>query len=90
MERLCRFLTLQLNRKVVDKTGITGAFDVQLDIHMGEASTLVNMADGSDLSTPDPAATFQDALQKLGLRLESSKDTAELIVIDHVERPSEN
>jgi uncharacterized protein (TIGR03435 family) len=91
MERLCRFLTLQLNRKVVDRTGIIGLFDVRLDMHVGEfLSPVANMADDSDITALDPAAKFEDDLRKLGLRLESFKDTAESIVIDHVERPSEN
>jgi uncharacterized protein (TIGR03435 family) len=37
-----------------------------------------------------PTATFQADLQKLGLRLESIRDASEVIVIDHIERPSEN
>ncbi len=83
-------MTLQLNRRVVDKTGIAGIFDIQLDLHLGQPSTLVNLADGSDLTAPDPTAAFQAALQKVGLRLEPFKDTADLIVIDYIERPSEN
>jgi uncharacterized protein (TIGR03435 family) len=91
MANLCRFLTTHLNRKVVDKTGITGVFDVRLDLHVDElfGPTLANMADDSDLA-PDPAARFREDLLKLGLGLESFKDTAEFLVIDHVERPSEN
>ena len=87
MARLCRFLTLRLNRKVVDKTGITGLFDITIDL--GVDSTLANMADESNLK-PDPTAAFRDGMQKLGLRLESTKDATEYIVIDHIERPSAN
>jgi len=49
-------------------------------------------------NTPPPGASDDDeqfgvamrALQKLGLRVESAKGTAEFIAIDHIERPSEN
>ena len=76
---------------MVDKTHITGVFDVRLDLHVDElfGLTLANMADESDLTAPDPAARFREDLLKLGLRVESFKDTAEFVT-DHVERPSEN
>jgi uncharacterized protein (TIGR03435 family) len=59
-------------------------------VNFDRPSTLVNIADDSDLTAPDPATTIQDDPQKLGLRLESTKDATEFIVIDHIERPSEN
>jgi len=90
MEKLCSFLTLHLNQKVVDKTGITGIFGIidVFDMRARFDAPLVNMADESGLADLSP--TIQDDLQKLGLRLESTKDTTEFIVIDHIERPSEN
>ena len=39
---------------------------------------------------PGPAATIEQDLQKLGLRLESTKEATGFIVIDHIERPSAN
>jgi len=42
---------------------------------------------------PDPAeitAGFRGALQNVGLELEPTQGPAEFLVIDHVERPSEN
>jgi uncharacterized protein (TIGR03435 family) len=94
MANLSRFLTRRLNRKVIDKTGITGVFDIvdvfNMRVDFVRPSTLANMADESNLTAPDPAATIEQDLQKLGLRLESAKDAPELIVIDHIERPSAN
>lgn len=84
MANLCRILTTQLGRRVVDKTDITGVFDVQIDMHFDKPT------DDGDLPTRDPTASFQDDLQKLGLRLEPFKDATGFIVIDHIERPSEN
>ena len=84
MANLCRILTTQLRRRVVDKTNITGVFDVQIDMHFDKPT------DDGDLPTRDPAASFQDDLQKLGLRLEPFKDATGFIAIDHIERPSEN
>jgi uncharacterized protein (TIGR03435 family) len=93
MANLCRFLTRRLNQKVIDKTGIAGVFDIIDVLNMRvdfERSALVNIADESEVIAPDPTGTTQDDLRKLGWRLESSKDTSELIVIDHIERPSAN
>jgi uncharacterized protein (TIGR03435 family) len=89
MANLCRILTTQLSRKVVDKTNITGVFDVQIDMHFGERFSPAPDEDG-DLPTRGPAASFQDDLQKLGLRLDPFKDATGFVVIDHIERPSEN
>lgn len=90
MANLCRFLTRRSNQKVVDKTGITGVFDIIDVFNMRVDVTLANMADESGGAAPDPAATIYEDLQKLGLRLESTKDVGEFIVIDHIERPSVN
>jgi uncharacterized protein (TIGR03435 family) len=94
MANLCRFLTRRLNRKVVDRTGSTGVFDISdvfnMRLDFDRPSSLANMADESNLISPDPAATIEQDLQRLGLRPESTKDAPELIVIDRIERPSAN
>src|SRR5262249_37666590 len=74
-------------RRVIDKTGIplTTLFDFNLQF-------------GSDpqhyaplgLPAPDPQLTIFQALEKLGLTLERTKASREFIVIDRIERPSEN
>jgi uncharacterized protein (TIGR03435 family) len=74
-----------LNQKVVDKTGITGIFDIQLALWAGNTTL-----DDSDPAGPDPAGGLRDAVQKLGLRLESARSTAEFVIIDHIKRPTEN
>jgi uncharacterized protein (TIGR03435 family) len=85
MADLCRALSARLNQKVVDKTGITGLFDIQFALWAGNTAI-----DDSDPGGPDPAGGLRDAVQKLGLRLESARSTAEFVFIDHIERPTEN
>jgi bla regulator protein blaR1 len=89
MANLARFLSSMLSRTVVDKTGITGEFDLQLTF----------TPDRPTAPPPDPAGfhpadggpDFFTALQEqLGLKLESAKGPVEVLVIDHAERPSEN
>jgi len=84
IESLCAILSHQFRFDVVDKTGLTGLFDYHLDVVQGPPGT----APAED----DPTALdiVTAGLQKLGLKLEPAKGTAEFIVIDHVERPSGN
>ena len=69
-----------ISRPVVDQTGLTGLYD--LTLHW-KAST--------DPETGDNAAFFRAALRdQLGLELKPTHAPIEILVIDHVERPSEN
>jgi uncharacterized protein (TIGR03435 family) len=90
MADLCRRLSGYVDRDIVDKTGITGTFDVHLDLRPADI--------GFGDSTPDPSSSFTSgdggaiaaAVKKLGLQMRNAKRSAEFLVIDHVERPSEN
>jgi bla regulator protein blaR1 len=84
---LCPVLSSQLPRKVIDKTGLTGLFNYHLNFNIGPPNSAPQE---DDPAAADQFAMVTAALQKLGLRLEAARGTAEFIVIDHVERPSEN
>ena len=86
-----RSLSALFDRDVVDKTGLTGLFDIHLEVH--QESRSAGPATGPGEPAPDRSAMLIElhaAIPKLGLRLESAKGSGEFIVIDHVERPSEN
>ena len=84
---LAAALTDLLGRPVVDRTGLTGTFDVELSFDRDSAVTLPQRP----VTTPPSLPTIATALQEqLGLRLESARDPVEVIVIDRIERPSEN
>jgi bla regulator protein blaR1 len=87
MVNLCEFFGSHLNRTVIDKTGIEGAFDFHLDL---PAPPPPNSLGIDDPNTPDLLGSVNDAAQKLGLKLEPVKATREFVVIDHIERPTEN
>jgi uncharacterized protein (TIGR03435 family) len=76
-------------RPVVDKTGLTANYDLTLpDIE--RPSTLVpSVASTSPVPGADETI-FTVLAEALGLRLESAKGQVDMLVIDHVERPSEN
>ena len=80
---LALLLSGPAGRPVVDKTGLTGTYDMHLD--MGQPGPLA--ANGP----ADPGASVFTAVQEqLGLKLESRKDQVEHLMIDHIERPSPN
>jgi bla regulator protein BlaR1 len=87
MAQLSILLGSHMNRTLIDKTGITGAFDFHLDL---PAPPPPNSPGIDDPNTPDLLGAVMDAVQKLGLKLEPTKGSAEFVVIDHIERPTEN
>jgi len=88
ISRLADFLSLQADRPVLDRTGLAGFYDFTLEwrFNPGQQSALGLPED------PDPAApSLLTAVQEqLGLRLEAANAPVQVLVIDHVEPPSEN
>jgi uncharacterized protein (TIGR03435 family) len=80
---LALLLSGPAGRPVVDKTGLTGTYDMHLD--MGQAG--LSAAEGSADSGP---SVFSAVQEQLGLKLEPRKDQVENLVIDYIERPSAN
>jgi len=82
MEFVANSLAAQgkLDRPIFDKTGLTGTFDFALEWELAAN-------DQADHSGP----TFLDAVQEqLGLKLDSQKGPLEVLLLDHIEHPSEN
>jgi uncharacterized protein (TIGR03435 family) len=92
MPELVRILAMALGRTVIDRTGYTRPFDIQLDFLPDEVTTaLPPPPPGSDIRERSPNPTITVAIQEqLGLRLESTKGPIEVMVIDHIERPAAN
>jgi uncharacterized protein (TIGR03435 family) len=93
---LTQLLLAYLGRPVLDKTGLAGKYDFTLtwgpDDNRPPALTGGASNDGypsvaSDSNGPPLLAAVQE---QLGLKLESGKGPGEVIVIDHIERPSGN
>jgi uncharacterized protein (TIGR03435 family) len=96
MADLTRSLALILSRPVLDETGFDKVFDVNLTFAPNDSSII---QPGAQTDPTPPLAVNNDsagpslftALQEqLGLKLESTKGPVEVLVIDHVEKPSEN
>jgi uncharacterized protein (TIGR03435 family) len=67
-------------RPVEDKTGLTGRYDM----------VFRRPRAGGPSTEPDAGPTIFDVVSDLGLKLEPAKSEVETLVVDHVERPSEN
>ena len=96
MAQLAASLSFIAQHKVVDKTGLTGKYDITFDYspEQDQSGAPPNeMRNGAAPTLPDPNAppSLSVAIQEqLGLRLVPQKGPVEVIVIDHIERPSEN
>jgi uncharacterized protein (TIGR03435 family) len=84
MERLAWFLGTRLQRRVVDRTGLAGSFDFELEWDGDRRREEF----GGALAEPGP--TVFSALHDLGLKLESQRGPVEFLTIEHLERPTEN
>lgn len=97
MAELCAGFSVLLDRHVIDNTGIAGRFNLDLDLS-AEDSELLNrprsLPAESDPTMPrTPPILFnaaETAMEKLGLNIETTEGPGEFLIIDHVERPSEN
>jgi bla regulator protein blaR1 len=69
-----------LDHPVVDKTGLTGLYDITLRWSPADVGT-------SDASLPSLFTALQE---QLGLKLEYSKNPIDVVVIDHIDKPSAN
>jgi uncharacterized protein (TIGR03435 family) len=90
MADLCRRLSAYVDRDIIDKTGITGTFDVHLDLLPADIGYARAAPDPSSPFTPGDGGAITAAVKKLGLQMHNAKRPVEFLVIDHVERPSEN
>jgi uncharacterized protein (TIGR03435 family) len=85
----------QFDRPLFDRTGLQGGFDFALE-YMPSIPGSVNLppeeaAAFAKLYPADEAPSLPVALQQqLGLKVASSKERVEILVIDHVQRPSAN
>jgi uncharacterized protein (TIGR03435 family) len=86
IDTLVSALQSYAGRPVFDKTGLGGMFDVTLQFFL-ESSNPPQQTTASDPSGPILATAIEE---QLGLKLESAKGPVEVLVIDSLQRPTEN
>ena len=82
MEDVIQQFPVYTGRPVIDKTGLTAMYDLRM-----EATPLFRINRDPD---PSDISVFVAVQEQLGLKLESQKTSVEVLVIDHVEKPSGN
>jgi uncharacterized protein (TIGR03435 family) len=87
LDQLAFFLSSPLGIPVLDKTGLSGHYDFDLDLTSHRTG-----GPGSRDSPADPVGVIQTELSKqLGLKLEPRKMPIDMLIIDHIEtKPVEN
>jgi uncharacterized protein (TIGR03435 family) len=85
LDQLAMFLSDPLRAPVVDMTGLKGRYDFTFDL----SDYLPKGPRQPGEPEPDPVSILQIALPKqLGLKLEARKLPIQMVIIDHVEKPS--
>jgi uncharacterized protein (TIGR03435 family) len=83
LDEFSKTLRVLVGRPVIDKTGITGRFDIRFEFsHVG--------IEPVDSDPTGPPSIFIALQEQLGLRLEPAKGPVEMLVIDRIERPTGN
>jgi uncharacterized protein (TIGR03435 family) len=92
MQPLLHMLLLMLGRPVVDRTGLTGHYSFTLRCAPTYAMRPVVNGQMQALSADEEGLPdlFTAIKEQLGLRLDPVKAPIEVLVVDHIERPSEN
>lgn len=102
MARFVDLLSRLLHATVVDKTGLSGQYDITLQWTPDEASGAPRPGPdggrpgpnsggpGPQLADPSGPTIFTALQEQLGLKLDSTKGPVKTLVIDHIEKPSEN
>lgn len=101
--RLAGMLQNQVGRTIVDKTGLEGLYDFELTFSQEGLSSPFGRGvpalppgaappggASASVTTPDSVPSLFTAIQDLGLKLDSGKGPLEVLVIDSVEKPTEN
>ena len=90
MAEFVRTLSRLLGRAVTDQSAFSGVFDVNLDFRADDTIAGMPLPPPGAIPAETASPSIFSAVQQLGLRLESTKGPLEVLVIDHVERPSAN
>jgi uncharacterized protein (TIGR03435 family) len=82
MEKFARELRMFVDRPVVDRTGLSGEYDIEL-----EATPFFRLTSNPQ---PEDITMFAAIQESLGLRLDAERVSLPVVVVDGIEQPTEN
>jgi uncharacterized protein (TIGR03435 family) len=74
----------EIDRPIVDRTGLTGTFDIELTFNPRSSLT----ARGEDVAVSDAPSLFTALPEQLGLKLEPARVPLEVIVVESAAKPA--
>lgn len=84
MSGFANVLSQQVERTVIDKTGLTGKYDLDLKFSRDDSSASAH----TDID--DSPSIFAALEEQLGLKLQAGKGAVDTLVVDQITQPSEN
>jgi len=87
---LISILSSMLESPVLDKTGLKGFYNFKLEFTDPQLQKRLQSQNGGQLPLETRPDIFAALQEQLGLKLDGTKGPVEIVVIDHVERPSQN
>jgi uncharacterized protein (TIGR03435 family) len=91
LSQLTGFLSRELRIPVIDQTGLSGRFNYFLDINSYITEEMRQSGGPNGGPPPDAPGIIAQAIQaQLGLKMDSKKAPVEMLIVDRVEKPSEN
>jgi uncharacterized protein (TIGR03435 family) len=89
METLASYLEREVQKDVIDETGLTGKYDFEMQLPSSQ-STATAAGDGGSPFQDSRSELIQDGLAQIGLKLVSAKAEAQVLVIDALQPPTPN
>jgi uncharacterized protein (TIGR03435 family) len=86
MAALAESLRAWADRPVVDKTALAGTYRVVMNFDMFARLKMPSVAPSAN----EAASVFTALEQQLGLKLEASRQLRDALIVDRLERPTEN
>ena len=87
LPQLASILGMQVGRQVVDRTGLEGLYAFTLDF---APNPIAGAPPGPAAAAANAPSLFTALEEQLGLKLQATRGPVDVIVIDSIERPSEN
>lgn len=81
--QLAPLISLVVGRPVVDRTGLTGNYDLEIRFSGEQVA-------GGLPANSDAPSIFTALPEQIGLKLDAQRETVDVLVIDRIDRPTDN